>query len=195
MKGYQAVRDVEELFRRYEPLRKALLREYRPYLTNEHTKEELESFIKEHFIRLCYEYDTAGEVDFSGYIKIMLGMRIKYSFVGKEYKDTKRMTLGGTQDISETYESEDTVDVDYNTLLLEFKDIVFSSVQHTPLTEYILDCVLLGDSVNVIVQKIRKAFPETADTSSEDFLTARNLRQDIRSVRSIVELKGEEWLS
>lgn len=195
MKEYQAVRDVGELFRQYAPLRQALLREYRPYLTNEHTKEELESFIKEHFIRLCYEYDTAGEVDFAGYIKIMLGMRIKYSFVGKEYKDTKRMTLGGTQDVSETCEGEGTVDVDYESLLIEFKDMVFSSIQHTPLTEYILDCVLLGDSVNTTVQKTRKRFPETLDTRSEDYLTTRNLRQDIRSVRGVVELKGAEWLT
>ena len=74
-------RDLDRLYEQYRPLRLSLITQFAPDCVDSATKEELPSYIDEQFIRLTLEYDVSSPVDYPGYIKILLTLRTKYSFI------------------------------------------------------------------------------------------------------------------
>lgn len=80
------VKDVNELFKQYEPLRRNVVKKYKSMI-NPDDLEELIAFTDETFIILAYEYQNYQEekydkgIDFNGYISRMLKTRVHGSFV------------------------------------------------------------------------------------------------------------------
>lgn len=64
-------------------------KKYNKYWATKADKDELYSYIVDTFISLVYEYDINSEVDFQGYIKRMLDIRVNksYSMPEKEKRD------------------------------------------------------------------------------------------------------------
>lgn len=83
------VRDPEKLLVQYSNLIKATAKKYNKYWASEADRKELYSYIVDTFISLVYEYDINSEVDFQGYIKRMLDIRVNksYSIPEKEKRD------------------------------------------------------------------------------------------------------------
>lgn len=83
------VRDPEKLLAQYSNLIKYTAKKYNKYWATKADKDELYSYIVDTFISLVYEYDINSEVDFQGYIKRMLDIRVNksYSMPEKEKRD------------------------------------------------------------------------------------------------------------
>lgn len=83
------VRDPDKLLAQYSNLIKATAKKYNKYWASNADKKELYSYIIDTFISLVYEYDINSKVDFQGYIKHMLDIRVakSYSIPEKEKRD------------------------------------------------------------------------------------------------------------
>lgn len=86
-------RDVDRLFLEYTNLRKKIFNTQKFKFPDEATRKELESYIDEQFVKLVKEYDINSPVDFPGYIKTMLNLRVKQVFVKSRYRDQDREQL------------------------------------------------------------------------------------------------------
>jgi len=75
-------RDPDRLYSLYKPLRLSIYKQVSSKLYSQTDKEDLLSYINEHFVRLVKEYDVSGGVDFPGYIKTLLTFRAMRSFMG-----------------------------------------------------------------------------------------------------------------
>lgn len=91
-------RDVDRLYLLYKPLRLAVYKDVASWLGNDVDKEDLTSFINEHFVRLVKEYDPTTNVDFPGYIKKMLTLRAKHSFTSTLRRLNDKEDSVGSQD-------------------------------------------------------------------------------------------------
>ena len=91
-------RDVDRLYVLYKPLRLAVYKDVASWLGNDVDKEDLTSFINEHFVRLVKEYDPTTNVDFPGYIKKMLTLRAKHSFTSTLRRLNDKEDSVGSQD-------------------------------------------------------------------------------------------------
>ena len=85
------LRDVDKLMHQYRNLRLFTFNQYKDYLPDPVSQDELKSYIDEQFVRLVKEYDINGPVDFPGYIKTKLNYRVKHSYIKGEYRDRKRV--------------------------------------------------------------------------------------------------------
>lgn len=190
----QSVRDVNGLYEQYKPLRFSLYHEYSKMLPRNHDREELVSFIDEHFIRLCYEYDASGDMDFAGYIKIMLGLRVKYSFIGKSYRDRSRVILGKNRDFKEMFDSIGGED-DFSQYSAEFLDYLFTSCKLEPLDLLIIEGILQEQATTEITRHLRTnhldLLPRNAVTGRVSNL---GIQTKIREIRELVKIKVVEWL-
>lgn len=74
-------RDPDRLYALYKPLRMAIYKRVASKLYNEADKQDLISYINEHFVRLTKEYDVTNGVDFPGFIKTLLTFRANNSFI------------------------------------------------------------------------------------------------------------------
>ncbi|AXY05416.1 hypothetical protein [Enterococcus phage EFLK1] len=90
-------RDVDRLYHKYSNLRYKVYNTHKDSFNSEASRKELKSYIDEQFIKLTKEYDINGEVDFPGYIKKALNLRVRHSYVKGRFRDTARERLG-TQD-------------------------------------------------------------------------------------------------
>lgn len=138
-------RDVDKLMHQYKNLRLSVYNQYKEYLPDPATQEELWSYISEQFVRLVKEYDINGPVDFPGYIKTKLNYRVKHSFIKGEYRDRQRVFVPKNDfDVSNLIEKSPMTDeeLDYYEALeyalhdvdlndLE-KDILFLILQEMP---------------------------------------------------------------
>ena len=86
-------RDVDRLFLEYTNLRKKIYTTQKYKFPDEATRRELESYIDEQFVKLVKEYDINSPVDFPGYIKTKLNLRVKQVFVKGRYRDQDREQL------------------------------------------------------------------------------------------------------
>lgn len=86
-------RDVDRLFLEYTNLRKKIYNTQKYRFPDEATRRELESYIDEQFVKLVKEYDINSPVDFPGYIKTKLNLRVKQVFVKGRYRDQEREQL------------------------------------------------------------------------------------------------------
>lgn len=83
-------RDYDRLFLEYTNLRKRIYAEHRSAFSDTHMQNELSSYIDEQFIKLVKEYEVNSPVDFPGYIKKKLGLRVSESFMKSKFKDMNR---------------------------------------------------------------------------------------------------------
>lgn len=90
-------RDVDRLYHKYSNLRYKVYNTHKDSFNSEASRKDLKSYIDEQFIKLTKEYDINGEVDFPGYIKKALNLRVRHSYVKGRFRDTARERLG-TQD-------------------------------------------------------------------------------------------------
>jgi len=86
-------RDADRLFLEYTNLRKKIYNTQKYKFPDEATRRELESYIDEQFVKLVKEYDINSPVDFPGYIKTKLNLRVKQVFVKGRYRDQDREQL------------------------------------------------------------------------------------------------------
>lgn len=86
-------RDVDRLFVEYTNLRKSIYNRQKHKFSDQATREELESYIDEQFVRLVKEYDINNPVDFPGYIKTKLNLRVSQVFIKGRYRDKSRESL------------------------------------------------------------------------------------------------------
>src|SRR5699024_6887267 len=70
------LRDVDKLMHQYTNLRLSVYSQYKEYLPDPVSQEELKSYIDEQYMRLVKEYDINGTVDFPWDIKTKLSMRV-----------------------------------------------------------------------------------------------------------------------
>lgn len=182
-------RKVEELYNQYAPLRRSLQGQYRKEIRKYEDREELKTFIDEQFVRLCYEYDVSGDMDFAGYIKTMLTMRVKYSFVGKLYRDNDRVVLGSADDIRGSREAINGED-DYSLLVLEFKEHLITSCKLDHIELVVLEQVLQEKNNKEIELFLRHYLAKHPNIK----MTKLESRQLIRDIRSFLEIKIKEWL-
>ncbi len=91
-------RDVDRLFLQYANLRNKVYNVNKDLFFDEATRKELRSYIDEQFVKLTKEYHINGEVDFAGYIKKSLNLRVRHSFVKSRFRDNSRERLGSEDD-------------------------------------------------------------------------------------------------
>ena len=87
-------RDSDKLLYKYRNLRWSLYHKYSGYLSTPVEREELQEYIDEQFIKLVKEYDIHSNVDFPGYIKTKLTLRVQNSYIKKADKYRKTEALG-----------------------------------------------------------------------------------------------------
>jgi len=115
------VRDVDYLFHQYKPLRLNLYSRFNKRFDSDASKKDLRSYIDEQFITLVYEYDVKGAVDFPGYIKSMLTLRVQYSYVNKDAKNRLKESLDNQDELTSRLAQEGSEDVNlYSYELFEF---------------------------------------------------------------------------
>lgn len=126
-------RDPDRLYAEYTNLRKKIFSTYRGSFNNEATRRELSSYIDEQFIRLVKEYDINSPVDFPGYIKAKLNLRVK-SYVESQFKDKGRERLTTEEDeIERMLESEDGYLGELSVDDLDLRDYVFEGADFSNL--------------------------------------------------------------
>lgn len=91
-------RDVDRLFHKYSNLRYKVYNTHKDSFNQESARQDLKSYIDEQFIKLTKEYDVNGEVDFPGYIKKALNLRVRHSYVKGQFRDGARERLGAVSD-------------------------------------------------------------------------------------------------
>lgn len=101
-------RDVDRLFQQYANLRHKVYNTNKEVFRDEATRQELKSYIDEQFVKLAKEYEINGEVDFPGYIKKALNLRVKHSFIKGRFRDNSREKLGTEENTVEDMLTQDT---------------------------------------------------------------------------------------
>lgn len=83
-------RDCDRLFLEYTNLRKKLYNKHKDAFSDQAMQLELASYIDEQFIKLVKEYEINAPVDFPGYIKKKLTLRVEKAFMKSKFKDMDR---------------------------------------------------------------------------------------------------------
>ncbi|MGI4709836.1 hypothetical protein ACR2XJ_26795 [Klebsiella pneumoniae] len=145
-------RDLDSLLNRYKNLRWSLYHRYAGILSNDFERQELREYIDEQFIKLVKEYNIRSKVDFPGYIKAKLTLRVQNSYVKKNEKYKRTEIIGKkdytveslTEDLNEDFE-------DNQIMSYVFDDIEFTEVQSELLKELLInpereDDAFIGDA-------------------------------------------------
>lgn len=180
-------RDVDTLYERYQPLRLALYRDYHSYLPNKASKEDLVSFINEQFVRLCYEFDVAGDMDFAGYIKTMLTLRVKHSFVDKEYRTRTKEPVGVEDDIRLQASETGVADEEFEKLRSEFVDMIMHNANLTDFDKEIIQLLMDVKSVRVVESTLKKRY--------KGLISGTEVVSRVQEVRAYIQIVTEDWLS
>ncbi|AMQ66647.1 RNA polymerase sigma factor [Bacillus phage Shbh1] len=161
------LRDVDKLIHQYKNLRTSIFRDYKDYLPDPISQEELKSYIDEQFVRLVKEYDINGPVDFPGYIKTKLTQRVKNSYIRGEHRDRKRVFVPRNDfDISNLIESSPSHDEE-----LDYYEAL----------EYVLHDVELNEIEKETLFLILQEFPDTQ--------IEKKLRQSYGNIASNAQIK------
>lgn len=179
-------RDVDTLYEKYLPLRLALYRDYNSYLPNTASKEDLVSFINEQFVRLCYEFDVSGDMDFAGYIKTMLTLRVKHSFVDKEYRTRTKEPVGIEADIRLQASDGSIAEKDFEILQAEFVDMLMSSADLTAIDKEIITLLMEVKSARIVESTLSKKY--------KGLITRADITLRVQEVRAYIQIVIREWL-
>lgn len=87
------VKDPEQLLYQYDNLIRSLGSRYSKWCKSKEDRENLYSYIKDAFISLVTEYDPLSGVDFPGYIKSKLSLRVYNSYLTSERDYVYRNTV------------------------------------------------------------------------------------------------------
>lgn len=139
------MRDADRLFYQYRNLRWRIFRDHESKFNSDIAKDDLMAYINEQFIRLCKEYEINGEVDFAGYVKKVLNLRVKHVFIKNYFRDMHRETLGGTDNEVEELLVGEHIYVD-NTV--EAEDLFCDIQTHVKLNSTEMDLLTLMASGN-----------------------------------------------
>lgn len=173
-------RDSDRLFVQYENLRLAIYNRYAPGLGSEASKDELRSYIDEQFIRLVKEYEVNSAVDFPGYVKTKLNMRVKHVFMHNYFRDRNREPLVVAEgDYNKETGVEDTTDDYVRHEMTMLIDAIVSPVNPTEIERDILD-LMLREKGYTDIQVMEALSKKHEVTQGEIRDTIRQLREFIR---------------
>lgn len=171
-------RDVDRLYHRYANLRYRVYNNNKNYFRDEVSRRELRSYIDEQFIKLTKEYDINGEVDFPGYIKKSLNLRVRHSFVKGKFRDNSRERLSSLDD-----EIEQLLGVDCNSQNhiedIELVEFLLSQAKFNQLELAVFTKLLLTNTKDTEIVK---------ELSSKYNVSLKTVRDAIRDVREYVKL-------
>ncbi|BAO47178.1 RNA polymerase sigma factor [Staphylococcus phage phiSA12] len=163
-------RDLDSLLNRYKNLRWSLYHRYAGILSNDFERQELREYIDEQFIKLVKEYNIRSKVDFPGYIKAKLTLRVQNSYVKKNEKYKRTEIIGKkdytveslTEDLNEDFE-------DNQIMSYVFDDIEFTEVQSELLKELLINPEREDDAfiVSQVAEKFDMKRKEVASELTE----------------------------
>lgn len=174
-------RDVDVLWRLYNPLRRSIYKKVASKLNNESDKEDLISYINEHFVRLVKEYDVSSEVDFPGYVKTLLTFRTTSSFISgiaKVYN--KEESIGIQDELDAQMHDENGIDIDEEDVMSyydEFLQYVMANYSFTDMELSIMEHILVDDRSLAIAREIRE---EYGITQKEALVNIDDLRNRLK---------------
>jgi len=180
------LRDVDKLMHQYRNLRLSIYNQYKDYLPDPVSQDELRSYIDEQFVRLVKEYDINGPVDFPGYIKTKLTYRVKHSYIKGEYRDRQRVFVTRNDfDISNLLEKSPMMDeeLDY----YEALEYALQDVELTELEKEILFYILQELPDSKIEKKIKKANPDKK-------LSSATIRETLKEMQSFLKTRLKDSL-
>ena len=147
-------RDIDKLLTKFKNLRWSLYHRYSGSLRNDVEREELKEYIDEQFIKLVKEYDIHSKVNFPGYIKTKLTLRVQNSYIKKEDKYRRIEMLGKKEGTIEALiETSDGTSIQDNELVnFVFDGVEFTEIQSELLKELITNTERSEDSY--IISKV-----------------------------------------
>lgn len=177
-------RDSDRLLLQYKNLRGKIYNDYKTYFRDEATKQELRSYIDEQFVKLVKEYDINSPVDFPGYIKKKLGLRVKQTFVKNQFRDKSRESLTKNEgDIEMLVEDEDDLyEADYSDM--DLYEYVFSGTDFTLTQKDIIDMWLARKNTDKNIQET---------VSKKHGITVRQVETEMTELRQYVVFKLAEY--
>lgn len=180
------LRDVDKLLHQYKNLRNSIYNQYKTYLADPISRDELKSYIDEQFIRLVKEYDIGSDVDFPGYIKIKLTYRVKNSYIKSVFRDSQRVFVTRNAfDVSNLLEQNPSNDEEldyYETLEFALKGVELDDME-----KQVLFYIIQELSDVQIEQKIRDNHPNEKISSSL-------VRSKIKNMQTFLKTKLRESL-
>ena len=168
-------RDIDKLLYKYSNLRWSLYHRYSGALSNEAEREELKEYIDEQFIKLVKEYNIHSKVDFPGYIKAKLTLRVRNSFVKKTNRYKSHELISKQEDTVESLaESFSTDFEDSDVINYVFDGIEFTELQSILLKELLTNKEQQEDSaiISQIAKDLMLSHQEVAKelTELKDFI-------------------------
>lgn len=180
------LRDVDKLLHQYKNLRNSIYNQYKTYLADPVSRDELKSYIDEQFIRLVKEYDIGSDVDFPGYIKIKLTYRVKNSYIKSVFRDSQRVFVTRNAfDVSNLLEQNPSNDEEldyYETLEYALKGVELDDME-----KQVLFYIIQELSDVQIEQNIRDNYPNEKISSSL-------VRSKIKNMQTFLKTKLRESL-
>jgi len=180
------LRDVDKLMHQYRNLRMSVYSQYKDYLPDPVSQEELMSYINEQFVRLVKEYDINGPVDFPGYIKTKLNYRVKNSYIKGEYRDRQRVFVPKNDfDVSNLLEKQMIQDEEldyYETLEYALQDVKLSELE-----KEILYYMMQELTDAQIERKIKSNHPKNTYSSAV-------IRDTLKEMQTFLKTKLQEGL-
>ncbi|AOZ62065.1 sigma factor [Bacillus phage QCM8] len=180
------LRDVDKLLHQYANLRNSIYNQYKVYLADPISQDELKSYIDEQFIRLVKEYDIGSDVDFPGYIKIKLHYRVKNSYIKSVYRDSQRVFVTRNAfDVSHLIEQNPSNDeeLDYYAAL----EYALKGVELDDMEKQVLFYIIQELSDVQIEQHIR-------DNNPNEKISSSLVRSKIKSMQTFLKTKLRESL-
>jgi hypothetical protein len=180
------LRDVDKLMHQYRNLRMSVYNQYKDYLPDPISQNELRSYIDEQFVRLVKEYDINGPVDFPGYIKTKLTYRVKHSYIKGEYRDRQRVFVPKNDfDVSNLIERSPMMDeeLDY----YEALEYALHDVELTDLERELLFYILQEMKDSEIEAKVKANHPNEKISSS-------SIRESLKEMQLFLRTRLQECL-
>lgn len=133
-------RDIDKLLNKYKNLRWSLYHKYAGILSNDVEREDLREYIDEQFIKLVKEYDIHSKVDFPGYIKAKLTLRVRNSYIKKNKKYKSTELIGKKESTVESLTEALTTGIEESELIrYVFDDVEFTELQSILLKELLMN--------------------------------------------------------
>ena len=160
-------RDLDSLLKKYTNLRWSLYHRYAGFLSNDFERQELREYIDEQFIKLVKEYNIRSKVDFPGYIKAKLTLRVQNSYVKKNEKYKRTEIIGKKDYTVESLTKDLNEDLEDNQIInYIFEGIEFTEIQSELLKE-LLTNLEREDDVFIVSQVAEKFGVERKEVANE----------------------------
>lgn len=166
--GTPLQRDIDKLYRQYENLRHSIYQQHAwKFNHNKYKLEELREYIDEQFVVLTKEYLMNSGVDFPGYIKTKLSLRVSNSYVANRLNKEKSEFLGNKDNTVESL-AENGNDPITETELYDYviNDGNFNEIQRK-LLHYMLFEPTRKEDIRIITQVSRDLNIKRKDVQDE----------------------------